>query len=482
MPSLRLRVATSALWSTLQVGGNQLTSFIVFLALSRVVSAKEIGVVTLSTSFVEVVGPLVRGGIPEALIQREDASDLQADTCFWSTLGASLFMAAALFAAAPALAGLFDTPELTSVLRVLTLVLPLNALAATHEARLTRAFGFRALALRGLSARILGGALGVVMAFAGYGVWSLVAQRVLDSIVSLVITWRAFPWRPDLRFSRGEFHSLARFGLNMMATSFLSMWNARQVEFLLGYVLGPAAVGVMRVATRCLDLVTHLTTTPLTSLALPAFSRLQNDSAALERAFLKMTQVCGFVTFPAYFGLAVIAHDLVPVAFGPSWYASAELLPILCLMAVPATLQFFTWPALSAVGRSDRAALGVLVLTVLSAVFVLLAAPFGIVAVTAAVVCRTYVTLPFSLGLLRRFTAIRPQRALQAVLAPFLAAAVMAYAVFALQQLLGALSPVARIALSVCVGGVLYAAIVMSVARLQVNELLDMLRRRAVST
>lgn len=479
MSTLRLSVAKSAAWSAVRIGGNQVTSFVVFVVLSRIISPGEIGVVALAASFIDVAGPLMRGGLPEALIQREEDGELYADTCFWSTFAASLVMLALLLLGAPIIARSFNAPTFAPVLRVLALTLPIYALAATHEARLTREFGFKALAVRGISSNLLGGVAGVVMAWLGCGVWSLVAQRMIAAIAGVMITWSAYPWVPRLRLSLPALRHMASFGMHMTATSFLNLTNSRLAEFILAYHLGPSAVAFMRVASRCLDLVTQLTTAPLTSVALATFSRLQGDRAALERAFTRMTQVCSFMTFPAYFGLAIVAKDLVPLVFGEQWQLSGQVLPILCLVAVPVTLQFFTWPALAAVGRSDQAALGTLVIVVLSAALTAVLGPFGVLAVAGGNVARSYVTLPMSLWLLRRFTSIRPRYLLRVIRLPLLAAGIMAAVTFVGTHLLRELDPMVRTSLSVAMGSGVYVGLLLIFGRSHVNDLRDLLRRRA---
>lgn len=477
--SLRMHVARSAAWSAVQIAGNQVTAFAVFLVLARLLPAEAIGLVAVSTSFIELITPLMRGGLPEALIQSEGSSEIQADTCFWSNLLASLALAAAILVCAPLAGNLFGLPMLAPVLRVLSVMLPIGALTATHEARLTREFGFKALAVRGIVANVLSGACGISLALAGAGVWSLVAQRLLFCAASTLMTWKAFPWIPRLRVSASELRKMIRFGVPMIASGFLGTLNSRIMDLLLGYFLGAAAVGHVRVASRCLEMVTQFTMAPLTSIALPTFSRLQSDRAAFSRAFRRMVQVSGTFTFPAYFGLAVIAADLVPLVFGAKWRLSGSLLPIMCLGAMPMTLQFFTWPALAAVGRSDRSALGILVVVVASAIAIAVGANFGVRAAVVANVLRSYLTLPFTLMLLSRYTGVRRWPLVSSTLLPCLGAMVMAGTVYFVGNLLDTRSASARIAVMIAVGVVTFAGFMLAFGRDLVLQLRGVIRREA---
>jgi O-antigen/teichoic acid export membrane protein len=469
--SLKAHVARSTLWAGVQIAGNQTTSFIVFLILTHFLSPGDIGMVALAVSFIEIMTPLMRAGLPEALIQREALDEVEADTCFWSSLGLSSIMGLGLFLLAPWIAAGFSSPALAPVLQLLSILLPISALSATHEARLTRAFGFKALAMRTLIGNLVGGVAGIAMAIGGFGVWSLVAQRLIGTLVAVVLIWVSSRWVPRLRFSRAAFRRMFGFGAHMTLVTFLMSLNGRIFDFLLGFFMGPAAVGYMRVASRALDMVTQFAVNPLTSVALPALSRLQQDRDALGRAFRRMVQTCALVTLPAYFGLALLAPDLVPLAFGRQWEPSGALLSILCLSAIPITLQYFTWPVLAAVGRSDQAALGISVIVLSAAVLTAIAAPFGLMAVVAAHVLRTYLTLPFSFYLLRRNTGIGAMSVMAAIVRPLVAATVMALALLAIRPLLHDMAAISRIAIMTATGALLYGAMVLTAVRPLVREL-----------
>ncbi|WP_420137407.1 lipopolysaccharide biosynthesis protein [Sphingomonas sp.] len=469
--SLKAHVARSTLWSGVQIIGNQATSFLVFLVLTHFLSPGDIGVVALAVSFIEIMTPLMRAGLPEALIQRETLDELEADTCFWSGVALSLVMGAALFLAAPAIARSFASPALGPVLQALSALLPITALSATHEGRLTRSFGFKALAVRTLIANLIGGAVGVAMAIGGYGVWSLVVQRLIASFFSVVFIWISCRWVPRLRFSMVAFRRMSGFGAHMTLVTFLMSLNGRIFDFLLGFFMGPAAVGYMRVASRVLDMVTQFAVNPLTSVALPTLSRLQQDRPALSRAFIRLVRTSALMTFPAYFGLAIVAPDLVPLAFGRQWAASGELLSILCLSAIPITLQYFTWPAMAAVGRSDQASLGISAIVASATVITAIAAPFGLIAVVIAHVARTYLTLPLSMYLLRRSTGIESRPVLTAILHPLAAAVVMGLALLLLRPLLHDLHPTTRVAVLIVAGAALYGGLVLTTARALVKDL-----------
>jgi PST family polysaccharide transporter len=475
--SLKSSAARAAVWSAVQVGGSQATSFVVFLILTRMLSPLEVGLVALSAGFIDILGPLMRGGLPEALIQSETVTERQAETCFWSTLGASVLMAGGLALLAGPVGRLFALPLLVPVIRAMSPLLVLGALTATHEARITRSLGFKALALRTLASNLIGGAVGIGMAFGGFGVWSLVWQRIVAASAATVFVWMALPWAPRLRVSAEALKTLGRFGMPMIAGTFLSSLNGRVLDFLLGYSLGPAVVGEVRVASRCLDAATQLAASPLISIALPTLSRLQCDAAAFERALRRLVQLAGLLVFPLYFGLAFVSLDLMPIAFGSKWHLSGSLLRIMSLGALPVVLQFFTWPALAARGRSDQAALGIFLVVASQILVTAVTAHWGPTVVVSANVLRSYMMLPISLALLHRHTGVNHWHLVRSTWLPLSGAGVMAVALLAMSWILSAATPVMRLVLMTAVGVTTYGVFTLASARELVADARAVLRR-----
>ncbi|MDQ2645336.1 MAG: lipopolysaccharide biosynthesis protein [Myxococcota bacterium] len=475
--ALASKVARAAVWSAVRIAGSQVTSFLVFMSLTRLLAPEEIGLMALAAAVIDLSGPLTRAGFPESLIQRDDANELQADTCFWTTLLLSLAMAGLVIVSAPYAARAFDAPALGPVLQVSSVILPLVALGATHEARLTRDFGHKALAMRGLVANVFGGGVGIGMGLMGFGVWSLVAQRIVSTLAAVLFAWWSYRWVPKLRFSRVEFSRMSRFGVHMVGISFLGTLNGRILDFLLGYFAGAAAVGHVRVASRCLDMVTQFTVTPLTSVALPAFSRLQSDPVAFERGFRRMVRTCALVTFPSYLGLAAVADDLLPLLFGSQWAVSATVLQIMCLGVIPITLHAFTWTSIVAVGRSDRAALGALINVSFTALTVALAAPFGPLAAVAANVARAYVGLPIGFRFLRVNTGVRAWPLFTSTLLPMASAVIMSASVWAVKGATAEMPAIVRLACMVTAGALVYSGVMWTLGQQIVIEMRDVWQR-----
>ena len=153
----------------------------------------------IAAVFIDILQIVARCGLPDAVVQRADLDEDFAATAFWVMLGSGALYAAALVAVAGPIAAMFDLPELRPVLCALSACFVITAAGAIHEARLQRSFGFRKLALRALGSNILGGAAALALAVSGYGVWSLVVQRLVAATATTLLTWAASRWVPARR-------------------------------------------------------------------------------------------------------------------------------------------------------------------------------------------------------------------------------------------------------------------------------------------
>ncbi|HEX7022670.1 MAG TPA: lipopolysaccharide biosynthesis protein, partial [Trueperaceae bacterium] len=349
--TLKEKTLRGLAWTGIQNWGSRALTFVVFLLLARLLTPEDFGVVALATVFIAFAQVFVDQGFAEALIQREDLEPGHLDTAFWANLGLGVLLSALSFVAAPLVATLFDEPKLIAVVRWLSLLFVLRALAGVQAAILTRDFDFRALAFRRLMGVMAGGVLGVVMAVMGFGVWSLVGQQLCGALVEAGVLWWASDWAPGWGLGREYFKDLFSFGINITGTNLLNFANRRSDDLLIGYFLGPVALGYYTVAYRLLLILTDLLANTINQVALPAFARLQKEPKRLLDAFYKATNLASLVAFPCFVGLAVLAPELTRGVFGEKWLPSVPVMQVLALIGILHSVFNLNAPLMVAVGK-----------------------------------------------------------------------------------------------------------------------------------
>jgi O-antigen/teichoic acid export membrane protein len=318
--------------------------------LAALLGPHDFGVVAIAMVYIALAHVFLEQGFATAIIQREQLESDHLDSAFWLNLVWCVVLAGVTVAVSGWWADVNGAPVLRDVLSVLSLLLVIEGLNIVQQAYLQRKAEFKKLAVRSNVAALVGGVAGVALALAGGGVWALVVQQLAMDAMALVLIWILSPWRPGLRFSRRHARDLLGFSTHVFVANLGGFVNRRADALLLGIFFGPVVVGIYRLADRFVDLLLDLTMRPVGMIALPLFSRLQQDRENLRAAVetcLRLTLVVGV---PALLVLAACSDFLVAV-IGPEWQAGADALKLLAVAGIGKSVISFTGPLLFAVGR-----------------------------------------------------------------------------------------------------------------------------------
>ncbi|NUQ64910.1 MAG: lipopolysaccharide biosynthesis protein [Pirellulales bacterium] len=405
--SLREKAAKGIAWSVVHKWGRAVVSIATFVALSRLLPPEAFGLVALACVFTAFVEVFLDQGLGAAVVQCPDLEAEHLDTAFWISVLTGVVLMLGGMLASGAVAAVFGEPQLSPVLKWLSVSFVFSALSSTQIAILQRDLAFRVLAVRSLVAKTLGGVVGLAMAFAGCGVWSLVGQHLVDGVAGVLVLWTASAWRPGLRVSRTRYRTMVSFGAAVVGNNALNHLLRKSDDFLIGYYLGPAMLGYYAVGYRLLMLLTRSVTGITNSVAFPMFSRIQDDPERMRRAFYRVTQYTSLLAFPVFTAAAVLAPELVPVCFGEQWTPSIPVMQILAFMGILQSVLFFNGTVIRASGK-PLWELGIMLLNAVANVLGFLAVVrFGIVAVAVSLVVTSYLLAPVSVLAVRRLIGIR---------------------------------------------------------------------------
>lgn len=437
------------MWSATEGAGVAVLSFGSFAVMAVILEPRDFGVVALAGVPVFFLLMLVGHSFSDALVQREAVDREHIDTGFWGTIALGLLSMAACAALARPLAAALGEPEIAEALFALSLILPVNALAAVPAGLFRRALRFRVLAACSVAGRAAGAVVGIAAAFAGLGLWSLVAQQILGALVTAVAVLVATDWRPGLRVRLRHLREMGGFGFYVSMSQVASGAGEQLLNFLVGMLFGTAALGYFNVAWRMVQLVRSLLSSAVYHVGLSAFARLQNDRPALSRAYIQATRISCLVGFPIGIGMALLGPLLIQALFGSKWDASTTLLAVLALEFLPASYGMFISALYRSVGKASWGFATAVLYVVTGVGGAILAAPHGMLAVAAVWVARAFLLLPLHIVLVRRLTGLPPGRLLLPLRIPFVACAVMVAAVVALRARppFGALDPGPELAL-----------------------------------
>ncbi len=452
------KAAAAAVWAALETWGRQIIQLLLFVVLARLLGPEAYGLVGIATAITAVIDALIgSGGWSEALIQRRDLEPEHLDAVFWFGLAGTTALALLAAAAAGPIADLFGEPSLVSLIRWLSLTLPISAFALVPSALLRRELDFAPHAARAVLAPLVGGVVAVPMALHGLGAWSLVGLYLAQTTTTVVVLWRAYPWRPGFRFSPAHLRQLLPYVSNIMGDRIVGAVDTILPRFVIGYTLGTTPVGYYMAARRVLELLFQLVTVPLSRVAFPSFAAVGHDPERLRSMLWLGAQLAGLLAFPCYLGAAVVAPDLMPAVFGPGWAPSTDLFQVLALVGLVTPFSQLSAVLLQGVGRVGYQFALTFASTMLLALLLALAGSISLTAVALAMLIRAYLIFAVRLYVTRRATAIDVAEACRSALPTLVAAFAMAGAVLLWRRWLPAGTEVwVALGSSVAIGIVVY--------------------------
>ena len=473
--NLRQKSIRGLFWSAAQSWGGQLVTLVVFALLARLLEPSAFGLIAMANVFVAFTKVFLDQGFAMAIIQRRDLEQGHLNTAFWANVLIGLVLTCLGFAIARPVAQLFDEPQLTPIVRWFSVLFLVSSLSAVQQALLKREFEFKKLAVRSLVAVLLGGIVGISMALQGYGVWSLVGQQLTNSIVQLALLWGLSHWRPSFDISVRHFKDLFSYGANIVGINITEFLNRNADKFMIGYYLGPIALGYYAVAYKLLETLSLLFASVTSQVTFSSFSAMQSNTERMRNAFYSATQLTSLVTFPMFAGLAVIAPTFVILIFGPQWQASVPVVQVLMLVGILESVYLYNANVMLAMGKPSWRFKLNLLNSLVNVVGFVIAVRWGIVAVAAAYVIRAYLLSPIPLVLVQRLIDIRISTYLRNFSVPLLAAAVMVITVFfASPNIASHVSPIWHVALSILLGMIVYFVMAAILSPSLVSQARDM--------
>jgi O-antigen/teichoic acid export membrane protein len=471
-----------ALWATAGNWIQQGFSLFTMLVVARVLDPASFGLLATALLFVLLLQRVLMESIGYAVVQRKEVDDTYLSTAFWLACLGGVLLGGLLFAARHPLARFFEEPNLAPVIGALALIPAVDGVATVHTALFKREMRFKVLAMRTLGVNLVGATSGLVLAFAGAGVWALVTQQLVQTIGSFAVLWRSHHWRPQRTADRAASVELLRFGGPMVLNALMFVLSNRLDVMALATYAGASATGIYSIAKRLARAVTDLLVSGIATAALTTLSARADDDDARNAFFAKQLHFLAWLSFPAFVSLAVVAPDLVPGLLGARWETAAPALRYLCVFGVLQVPVLFGSNLLIAAEQTrlllvlNAASLAVLAAMLFSGVM-----PIGPAEVAAMFAVQATFTLALLAGMLRQ-RARTPLAVLFGPLAwPLALAMASGAAVLAL-----ALAPAVRPYLSGLSGSVLqlgaYAAVYLLLTsafdRQNLQLLLQKVRRR----
>ena len=353
MSSLKLKTVSGLIWSFVDTMAGQGISLIVGIILARLLSPREFGLIGMITVFIAVSESFINSGFSSALIRKKDCTDTDYSTVFYFNLAAGAIFYLLLFISAPAISGFFNEPELKAILQVMGIVLIIDSFTIIQRTILTKRIDFMLQARISVIASTVSGIVAITMAFSGFGVWALVAQRVINQGLNSLFLWIWNRWKPLLVFSIKTFKELFGFGSKLLLSGLIDTIYRNVYYLIIGKFFSAQELGFYSRADGFKNLPSQNLNTIVSRVTYPVLSSIQDDIPRLRDNYQKLIRTIMFITFILMLGMAAVAEPMIHTLIGAKWEPAIIYLQMLCFVGMMYPLQALNLNMLQVQGRSD---------------------------------------------------------------------------------------------------------------------------------
>lgn len=325
-------------------------------------------------------------------------------------------------------------PELANVIRGTGVIIVVSGLSRTHEAWLTHNLMFRPLAIRSISSISVGGIIGVILAYNGYAVASLVVQQVVTSFISLIALWVATPWKPKLKISMESIKESIGFSKHVALSNITNFANQNSDVFFITYFLGSAGAGIYSAGKRIVNTLNLVFSSALMRVSLPAFTRYKYNIPEFGKKYLQATYFTVLVTAPAFIGLATLSHDIIFLLLGPKWMSSVEIMQIVSSVGFVTSIGYYNHSVMFARDKPDWQARLTLIYAISNVVAFYFFVRFGLIATALVFSLRTIILYPISAWCALTLLDLNFRQYVKEIALPILCSAVMCIMLIILQK------------------------------------------------
>lgn len=341
------------MWSFLQKAGGQGISFLVTIVLARVLLPQEFGLIGMITIFSTIGTSLMDSGMTASLIREADPDQDDYSTVFFINLLVSCLVYLILFTSAPLIATFFNQPLLIDIIRVYFISLVIRAFSMVQSTRLTRQMDFKTQMTITIPSLIIGGVVGIVMAYNGYGVWSLVWMYLIQTLLETVQLWIRTAWMPSFVFNSAKFKHHFNFGYKLTISALVNTVSNNIYNVVIGKYFSAAQLGFYTMANNLKQVPVSNLSSVLNQVTYPLFASIQDNSVKLKSVYQRLMRQVIFWIAPIVTIAGVLAEPLFRFVLTEKWLPAVPYFQILCITGIMYPLHSYNLNILKVKGRSD---------------------------------------------------------------------------------------------------------------------------------
>jgi O-antigen/teichoic acid export membrane protein len=383
---LKRKTVKGFFWSSLESLFSQGLGIIFGIFLARMLSPQEFGLVGMIVIFISIAQVFVDSGLSQSLVRKQNCSSHDFSTVFWINIVIGLAAYIIIWLAAPLIADFYSKPELVSLTRVTALAIIIGSFTLIQQTKLTKEVDFKTLTKSSTIGTLISGIVSLILAYFGFGVWSLVWRTIINQAVRSAIMWNHNRWWPNIYFSRSIFKEHFAFGSNILLISVVAALFKNFYNLIIGKNYSDTVLGYYTNADQYSTMPSSTISSITNKVSYPVLSEMQNDNQRLKTSISKLITTVMYISFFIMFGLVAIAKPLFAIVLGEKWLPSVIMFQTLCIAYAITPMHVINHNIMKIKGRSDLFLKTEIIKYIIFTPLLILGAVYGINVLIAGIV------------------------------------------------------------------------------------------------
>jgi len=349
----RTKIVAGFGWIALITYSNKVIGFVTTLILAKLLAPEDFGLVAIASMLIQVLYIFKDMGLSQALIYRKGEMEKAGSTAFWLVIGFNLIIFFFAVLISPFAASFYENSLVMPVIILLSSNLIWNSIRAVPTSLISKDIDFNKLVIPNVVPVVLGSIVGIIMAFEGYGVWSLVVRSLIVSSSGMLLIWKFTLFRPSFTFDMKTAIELLSYGKYIVGSSVFVVVLFNIDKLYVSKIEGIAVLGfyvlAMRIANLPVSEFSHL----VGAVMFPVLSKMNEDMNALQGAFLKTLRYSSMISIPMAIGISTYGPALIQNIYGDKWLPMALPLQMISLYAMFRSLSTIIHDTFKAIGQPN---------------------------------------------------------------------------------------------------------------------------------
>ena len=404
---LRDKVTVGVAWSVAEKIGSMLMQMVVSIVVARLLMPEDFGVLAILTFFTALMAVVVDSGFSQTLIRKTEPTESDYKSVFVFNVVTSLVLYAVMTALSPAIAAYYNLPVISKIAPVLFLLLPVNALTVIQNTIFARQFRFATLSRINFASATIAGVAAITMAWCGFGVWSLVAQRLAQVTVKAVLLWWRGDWRCKGRFDFSALRAMSGFSFRLMGTDIISYLYNNIAQLFIGKMHSATTLGYYNQAQKLKELPVTSVVQSFQSVTYPALANVKGDKQKFADSYLRVLAITAAVIAPVMVGMVAVADDMFMLMLGQRWMPTVPYFKILSLAGLFYPISMIAYNVLKVAGDGGVILRLEIIKKAIMTIILVLAIPHSVTAIAWGMVVMAVVELMLNALYSLRFAELK---------------------------------------------------------------------------